>query len=257
MESPAASNVIEMENVTVGSLADPGVVVAEGINWKVSAGDYWVVAGLQGAGKSDFLMMTGGLMAPAGGAYRLFGETMPIFDEARLPIRLRLGLAFDSGQLFNHLTVWENVALPLRYHRNLAKSEANAQIEPLLEATGIAHLADVTPGALGRNWQKRAGLARALSLEPEVLLVDNPLADLDLRHANWWLNFLGQLSKGHPLGRGRPMTVVVSTADLRPWKGRARQFAVLGSKQFTVLGAWPQLEAARTELLHELLEESG
>src|SRR5438876_5384484 len=105
--------VIEMENVAVGAMRDQSTMVVEEINWTVAAGDYWVVAGLQGAGKSDFLMMTAGLMPPAEGNYRLFGEEMPIFDEGRLRHRLRLGLVFDGGQLLNHLTVWENVALPL------------------------------------------------------------------------------------------------------------------------------------------------
>ena len=244
---------IEMENVTVTSLSDASLVVAEGINWRVAAGDYWVVAGQQGSGKSDLLMMTGGLMAPASGVYRLFGEAMPIFDEERLPTRLRLGLAFDGGQLFNHLTVWENVALPLRYHRDLAKSEAEGRVKELLIALGLSEWADSTPGALGRNWQKRVGLARALILAPEVLLVDNPLAGLDLRHASWWLDFLSHLSTGHPLVQGRPVTLVVSTADLRPWKGHARQFAVLKNQHLAVLGAWEQLEQASAELLQELL----
>jgi phospholipid/cholesterol/gamma-HCH transport system ATP-binding protein len=214
-----------------------------------------VVAGLQGSGKSDFLMMTAGLMGPLAGQYRLFGEPMPIYDEARLPTRLRLGLVFDGGQLFNHLTVWENVALALRYHQNLSKEQAEAPVRRLLEALELGPWADSTPGAMGRNWQKRAGLARALSLEPELLLVDNPLAGLDLRHASWWLNFLGQLAGGHPLTQGPPVTLVVTAADLRPWEGRARQFAVLKQKRFAVLGSWQQLEAASDELLREVLPE--
>src|SRR5436309_4299693 len=113
---------IEMQAVAVSAMRDQSIQVAEGINWTVAAGDYWVVAGLQGAGKSDFLMMTAGLMPPAQGSYRLFGEEMPIFDEARLNHRLRLGLVFDGGQLLNHLTVWENVALPLLYHETLAET---------------------------------------------------------------------------------------------------------------------------------------
>src|SRR5437016_9236274 len=111
--------VIEMQEVALGSMRDQTVLVAEEINWTVVAGDYWVVAGLQGSGKSDFLMMTGGLMPPLSGTYRLFGEEMPIFEDARLKKRLRLGLAFETGQLFNQLTVAENIALPLRYHENL------------------------------------------------------------------------------------------------------------------------------------------
>src|SRR5258708_25898991 len=128
--SPPPPNrpLIRMEAVAVGSMRDPNAVVAEDIHWTVERGDYWVIAGLQGSGKSDFLMMTGGLMAPSRGEYRLFGEEMPIFDEARLPTRLRLGLVFETGQLFNHLTVRENVALPLRYHRNLSTEEARPAV---------------------------------------------------------------------------------------------------------------------------------
>jgi phospholipid/cholesterol/gamma-HCH transport system ATP-binding protein len=243
---------IEMENIAVSSLGDVNHVVAEGVNWTVASGDYWVVAGLQGSGKSDFLMMTAGLMAPSNGTYRLFGESMPIFDEDRLATRLRLGLAFDGGQLFNHLTVWENVALPLRYHRNLSRAGAENRVKELLDGLGLMNWADSTPGALARNWHKRIGLARALSLEPELLLVDNPLAGLDLRHASWWLGFLDQLSRGHSLLGNRPVTLVISTADLRPWRSRARQFAVLRNKRLTVLGGWDKLESADSDLRREL-----
>jgi len=105
--------------------------------------------------------------------------------------------------------------------------------------------AESMPGTLGRQWQKRTALARALILKPEVLLVDDPLAGLDLRHTNWWLKLLDHLSGGHPLLQGRGLTLVVSTSDLRPWKGRARQFAVLKERRFVVLGDWTGVEAGR------------
>jgi len=212
-----------------------------------------VIAGLQGSGKSDFLMTTAGVMPPMQGVYRLFGELMPIFDDERLQHRLRLGLAFETGQLLNHLTVAENLTLPLRYHQNLGQPEARPQVQPLLEAMELGPWADSTPGALGRNWQKRVGLARALVLKPNVLLVDSPLTGLDLRHVTWWLTFLDALSRGHALLEGRPLTLVVTAADLRPWKGRARQFAVLKNKKFSVLGEWSQLESVTDELVQELL----
>jgi ABC-type transporter Mla maintaining outer membrane lipid asymmetry ATPase subunit MlaF len=253
--APAGVPAIEMTGVAVGAMRDPDLVVAEEINWKVNAGDYWVVAGLQGSGKSDFLMMTGGLMAPRQGQYRCFGEEMPIFEEERLKERLRLGLVFDGGQLFNHLTVAENVALPLRYHHDLNPADAAARVGELLECTELTSWAESTPGTLPRNWQKRAGLARALALKPEVLLVDNPLAGLDSRHVHWWLGFLDQLSKGHELTQGRPVALVVTTSDFGPWKGHARQFAVLRSHGFVVLGTWEQMEAASEEQVRELLTE--
>jgi len=256
MESIAPQNaslVIRMGDVSIGSLQDPVTAVLTGVNWKVSAYDFWVLAGLQGAGKSDFLMTTAGLMGPLSGSYRLFGQEMPIFDEHHLPDRLRLGLVFENSQLFNQLTVSENLALPLRYHRNLTKEEADAPVQAMLEVMELGPWAESTPGALGRNWLKRAGLARALMLKPEVLLLDNPLAGLDLLHASWWLNMLGQLSKPRNFIGERPLTLVATTADLRPWLQVARQFAILKDHRMTVIGSRSELEAASDQMITDVL----
>ena len=243
---------LEMRGVSVGSMRDLDSIVIEDVNWSVSPGDFWVLSGLEGSGKGDFLMMTGGLMAPAGGTYCFLGEEMPIFEDHRLPDRLKLGFVFESGQLFNQLTISENISLPLRYHHDLSKEQAEAEVQKLLELTELAPWADSTPGAMARNWQRRAGLARALVLRPEVLLLDNPLAGLDLRHCAWWLNLLEQLSRGHEWMNGRPMTLIATTNDLRLWRGGARQFAILKDKRFVVLGNWEQVEAASDELVREL-----
>lgn len=248
---------IEMNRVTVGSMRAPGRVMVEEVNWVVTAGDFWVVGGLQGSGKSDFLSVAGGLMAPVEGTYRFFGEPMPIFEEARLAQRLRLGLVFDGGRLLNHLTIAENVSLPLRYHRNLARAEARAEVRRMLELTELAPWADSTPAAVGRNWQKRGGLARALMLKPEVLLLDNPLDGLDLRHRAWWLRFLDRLSQGHEWLEGRATTLVVATDDMRPWRNRARQFAVLADKRFFAPGDWARLEASPDKQVQDLLAETA
>lgn len=252
-ETHLASPAILMRNVSVGSLQDPLATILTGVNWEVSVGDFWVVAGLQGEGKSDLLMMTAGLMPPLDGQYLLFDEPMPMFEEARLPHRLRLGLAFETGQLFNQLTVAENLALPLRYHRNLSKADAFATVQAMLDALELGPWADSTPGALGRNWQKRVGLARALMLKPDVLLIDNPLSGLDLRHVVWWLNFLEQLSKGHNFLREDPITMIVTTADFRTWTGVGQNFAIVRNNQFRVLGDRAQLDAASKEIAGDLL----
>jgi ABC-type transporter Mla maintaining outer membrane lipid asymmetry ATPase subunit MlaF len=244
---------IEMRGVSAAAMKDPARVVVENVDWSVAPGDYWVVAGLHGSGKSDFLMLTAGLLAPARGAYQFCGETMPIFESARLPTRLRLGLVFDGGQLLSHLTIAENVALPLRYHRNLSAAEADGRVRAMLELTELSPWADSTPGAIGRNWQKRAGLARALMLQPDTLLLDNPLSGLDARDANWWLRFLDQLCAGHGFFEGKPMTLVATTESLRPWQGHARQFALLKDKQFVLLGNWADLERTAEPIVREML----
>ena len=244
---------ILMQEVAVGSLQDPTTLVLDNVNWTVNSAEFWVVAGLQGSGKSDFLMMTAGLMAPLRGRYRFFNEEMPILDEDLLPVRLRLGLVFENGQLFNHLTVSENLGLPLRYHHNLTKADAAPAVQQMLDEMELGPWADSTPGALGTNWHKRVGLARALMLKPEVLLVDNALSGLDLRHIFWWLDLLERLSRPGNFVRSEPLTLVVTASDLRPWVGRARQFAILKKQQMAVVGDSAQLEAARDDLVGELL----
>jgi ABC-type transporter Mla maintaining outer membrane lipid asymmetry ATPase subunit MlaF len=250
--NPETVLVIEMEDVVLGSLQEPAMAFLEGVNWRVRAGDYWAVAGLHRAGKSDLLMMTGGLMAPLAGRYRLFGNEMPIFEGSLLNERLRLGLVFDGGQLLHGLTVRENIALPIRYHRNLTEAAAKPEVEAILNALELAPFADQAPGMIGRNWQKRVGLARALMLKPELLLLDNPIGGLDPRHVSWWLDFLGELSVGHNLFGAQPLTLVVTTSDLRPWKDRARLFALLNERRFTVLGSWAQVEAAKGQMAQDL-----
>lgn len=245
--------VIEMRGACVASVKDSDAVVAENVDWTVNAGDFWVVGGLHGSGKSDFLMMTGGITAPTGGSYFLFGDTMPIFDDDRLAQRLRLGLVFDGGQLFNRLTVSENIALPFQYHRDGSAEEILKHVAAILEATDLMQWANSTPSAMSRNWQRRAGLARALALKPEILLLDNPLGGLDWRHTNWWLNFLNQLSAGHPLLDNKPVTLIVTADNLQPWQGRARQFAFLRGKELVVLGDRARLSESTEPLLKELL----
>ncbi len=244
---------IEMRGVSVAAMRDASFTVVEDVNWSVAAGEFWVIAGQEHSGKSDLLMLAAGLMPPVAGSYNLFGNDTKNFGEAELAERLRVGFVFQGGHLFNQMTVAENVALPLQYQNNFTAGEAANEVQALLELMELSPLADVTPSNITANWRQRAALARALVLKPEVLLLDNPLAGLGARHVHWWLRFLDQLSCGREQFGGKPMTLVVTADDLRPWENAQRKFALLHEKKFTTLGAWNEVETMNHSAVKELL----
>jgi ABC-type transporter Mla maintaining outer membrane lipid asymmetry ATPase subunit MlaF len=245
--------IIEMRAVAVGAMRDLSLIVLKNVDWSVARGEFWVVAGQQHSGKSDFLMMTAGLMPPMDGGYKFLGNETQIFDESRLADRLRLGFIFEAAPLFHFLTIAENVALPLRYHKNLPPEPAAKAIEELLKLMELKPMAGMMPADLPRSWQKRAGLARALALEPEILLLDNPLGGLDARHAQWLLQFLDGLWRGQKSSGEKPMTIIATTDDLRPWRNARRKFALLKEKNFVQLGSWNAVSSSDEPLVKELL----
>jgi ABC-type transporter Mla maintaining outer membrane lipid asymmetry ATPase subunit MlaF len=246
--------VIEMRGVGVAAMRDASFTVVADVDWSVAAGEFWVVAGQELSGKSDLLMLAVGLMSPVAGSYKLFGDDTKDFGEAELAERLRVGFIFQGGQLFNQLTIAENVALPLRYQENLTAAEAADEVSALLELLELTPLADVTPANIAVNWRQRAAFARSLILKPEILLLDNPLSGLSARHRQWWLHFLDQLSVGHELFGGKPMTIVVTADDLRPWQNERRKFALLHEKKMILLGGWNEVETTGNSIVKELLD---
>ena len=249
--------IIEMRGVQVAAVRDPSLMVIENVNWSVQPGEFWVVAGSQHSGKSDLLLHAAGLMTPVEGTCCIFGCDAGEFDETRISERLRAGFAFADARLFNQLTIAENVALPLRYHRDLTDAEAARTVEVLLELMELKPFASATPANVAATWRQRAALARALVLKPELLLLDNPNGGLAARHRQWLVNFLDQLWRGHDFFGGRPMTIVLTTDDLRAWQHPQHKFAGLHEGNFSVLGAWGGEEFARHAAVRELLALAG
>jgi ABC-type transporter Mla maintaining outer membrane lipid asymmetry ATPase subunit MlaF len=253
--SPA---VLELIEATIPSIRDSSRVVLEGVNWRVAPGEFWAIAGLARSGKTDFLMVATGVMRPTSGTYRLFGHDLTSgFKPEQLMHRLKVGMVFDGGQLLHHLTLAENVALPLEYHATAndtaATIEMTRRLQSLVDLTGLREYAMARPAEVNRNWQQRYGLARALALKPEILFLDNPLSGLDPRDSAWWLEMLKSLAAGHPAVDGRPLTLIVTGDDLRPWQNRANRFAVISDRAFIDVGGRAGLEAHPEPLLRELL----
>jgi len=246
--------VVEMIGVSVGDMVSAQQVILENVSWTVLAHEFWAVGGLHGSGKGNLLATIAGILPPVAGEYRLFGNKFGSpTDLERSAARQRLGIVFEGGRLMHDLTMAENVAMPVRYHQNLGMEEVSEQVQALLTLIGLDKLAGSFPGSMGRNWQQRAGLARALILKPEVLLLDNALAGLDPRDSWWWLELLTELSAGHPIIDGKPMTLIATADDLSPWRERATHFALLKNRQFIVLGAQQNLAGHTEPLLQELL----
>ena len=250
-----AGPLIELTNVSVGAGGRRDSTSVEGIHWQIASGDYWVIGGSPGSGKSDLLATLAGLYRPLGGALRFFGKEVAAMSEDNfLAARLRIGLVFENGgRLFNHLSIAENVALPLRYHHPEADTEAGERTKEILNATGLTSVADNGPAGINLAQRQRVALARALALNPEVLLLDNPLAGLGPQEARWWPDFLSQLSHGHKLLRDHPRTLVVTCHDLRPWADQGKQFALLKQKRWLAVGGRAELSCGEEPLLHELL----
>jgi ABC-type transporter Mla maintaining outer membrane lipid asymmetry ATPase subunit MlaF len=243
----SAEIIVDLRDVAVPWRRDAESPSIEGVNWSVREREFWVVGGTQGTGKSDLMFMLAGLTKPIRGAYTLFGQNMgEHFGDEFLPNRLRIGMVFDDERLLNHLTIAENVALPARYHHNLHADEAANWVEALLRATGVAEFAGNTPTVVARHWRRRAALARALALRPEVLFLENPLRGMDWRHTAWWMDFVQRLWRGHDLLRGRPMTVIASTDEFRPWRSAGAQFAILHERTFEVAGEVAPEDEVRT-----------
>ena len=247
--------VLEMTGVTVGAMNDPSVEILREVDWAVQAGDYWAVAGLHRSGKTDLLAVAAGVARPRCGAVRVSGcELSTGIEHERLSARLQVGMVFDGGQLFHHLTLAENIALPLQYHAAVGESAGAARIESLIEFTGLAAWSARRPAQVSRNWQQRIGLARALALKPRLLLLDNPLSGLDPRDIAWWLEHLDALAGGHELLNGKPLTLVVTGDDFRPWQNRARQFALLSGPALHILGGREELRNQTHPLMQVLLD---
>jgi ABC-type sulfate/molybdate transport systems ATPase subunit len=245
-DTHANESVLEAIAVDVLSTWSNRIQIA-GVNWKVLPGEYWVIGGRNGSGKTDLLLTAAGLRQPAAGTVRIFGrETAGISEAELLRQRTRIGFVFKGGgRMFNELTVAENVALALCYHRNWSAEEAREEVHALLEITELSDLANETAQTLGTDWQQRVGLARALALKPDVMFLDEPAAGLEARHREWWRNFLAQWFSRTPVpGRGKS-TVITTANDFAPWHEKGRQYALIKDRRCHVLGEQaehPQIE---------------
>ncbi|MDQ8758332.1 ABC transporter ATP-binding protein [Sphingosinicella sp. LHD-64] len=223
-------------------------VVHEGLDLDVRRGEILGVVGGSGTGKSVLMRSIIGLQTPAEGEIQVFGEQMVGRDEEEAKhIRRRWGVLFQGGALFSTLTVAENVQVPIKeFFSGLDRQLLDEIAAYKISMTGLPPLAATRyPSELSGGMRKRAGIARALALDPELLFLDEPTAGLDPIGAAAFDELIGELS--HALG----LTVFLITHDLDTLYAICDRVAVLADRKVVAVGTIPELLA----LDHEWIQE--
>jgi phospholipid/cholesterol/gamma-HCH transport system ATP-binding protein len=162
------------------SLALGGRQIFRGLSCGFIRGQITVVLGGSGSGKSTLLRMICGLTRPDAGVIRVAGEDITRMSERGLfAVRHRIGMLFQGGALLDSMTIFDNIALPLREHSRLSEADIAAEVARRLSAVGLKDMGALYPRELSGGMRRRAALARAIVTDPEIVMVDEPFSGLD------------------------------------------------------------------------------
>jgi phospholipid/cholesterol/gamma-HCH transport system ATP-binding protein len=169
---------VRMAGVTFGY--DPRRPVLRGIDLTIPRGKVVAIMGGSGCGKTTMLRLIGGQLRPQGGTIEVDGENVPSLDrDALFALRRRIGMLFQFGALFTDMSVYENIAFPLREHTELPEELIRDLVLMKLNAVGLRGAAQLEPSELSGGMARRVALARAIALDPMLVMYDEPFAGLD------------------------------------------------------------------------------
>ncbi|MCC7411201.1 MAG: ABC transporter ATP-binding protein [Gammaproteobacteria bacterium] len=226
-----------------------GRTVLNGVDLQVTQGQIFVIMGASGCGKSTLLRHVLGLRRPQAGSVRLLGEDVTRLDRTGLyALRRKVGVAFQQGALFSSMTLAQNVSLPLHEHTGLEKSTIDIMMRMKLELMNLGGFEHLRPSELSGGMRKRAGLARAVVMDPHILFFDEPSAGLDPVSAAELDELILKLR--HALN----MTIVVITHELQSALKIADRIAVLGDGRVLIDGTVAQVRASRDPRVRNLIE---
>jgi phospholipid/cholesterol/gamma-HCH transport system ATP-binding protein len=218
--------------------------VLNGIDLTVNSGKTLAVLGRSGTGKSVLLKLIIGLQKPDSGSIRVHGQEVTSSDvDAVNDIRKTMGFLFQHAALYDSLTVEENVAFPIRRHTRMTTSERGDRIKELLASVGMEGELKKMPSYLSGGMQKRVGLARALALEPSILLLDEPTAGLDPITSREFDDLILKLQEE------REVASIVVTHDLHSAKVIASRIVLLHDGNAVIEGTFEELERSDDEFV--------
>ena len=201
------------------------------VNLEVEEGESVVLIGPSGLGKSVLLKLLAGLLPPTSGRVFVDGKDLhAIPSKERLQLQLQMGMLFQKNALFDSLSVAENIAFPLRETTNLTESQIDERVTYFLEAVAIPHARALFPDEISGGMQKRLGIARALALNPKIVLYDDPTAGLDPITSRRIADLILELQ------RERNSTVVAVTNDMARAYQLADRIVMVVDKEIIVTG---------------------
>jgi polar amino acid transport system ATP-binding protein len=222
-----------------------------GVDLDVHAGEVVCLIGPSGSGKSTLLRCTNGLESIESGEIEFEGATLPRDERALRAVRQRMGMVFQSFELFPHLTALENVAEGPRTVQKLAAAEAQRRATAMLSKVGLSDKAPNYPAALSGGQQQRVAIARALAMEPDVMLFDEPTSALDPETIGEVLNVMKRLAD-------EGMTMVVVTHEMQFARRVGDWVAVFDAGRIVEQGPPEQIfDAPLTERTRDFLSHLG
>jgi len=223
--------------------------ILHGISFDVQKGETLVILGGSGSGKSTLLRTLVGLQRPTSGNVFIQGVNTAGLSERELDaIRMKMGMSFQAGALFGSMTVGENVAMPLREHTRLEESTIEIMVRIKLGQVGLAKFQNYMPSELSGGMRKRAAVARALAMDPEILFFDEPSAGLDPIIAAGLDQLILNLKKAYPI------TIVVVTHELASAFQIADRMILVDHGHIVAVGSGAELQASTHPRVRQFLD---
>ena len=221
------------------------------LDLNVDKGETLAVMGMSGAGKSTLLKCIGGLQRPTGGQLLIDGVDIARMPEKNLDgVRRRMGMVFQYAALFDSLNVYENVSFGLRRHNRLTEAQVREVVEAKLSMVGLPRTEELMPSELSGGMQKRVGLARALAMDPDIVLYDEPTAGLDPITSATIADLI--VKTRDELG----VTSLVVAHDVPTIKRVANRIAMLHGGRIIAIGSAEEMESSDDPAVRQFMSGS-
>jgi len=223
--------------------------IFQGVSISAKRGKITAVMGPSGSGKTTLLRLIGGQLIPDSGTVQVAGESIPTLPRHKLyEARRRIGLLFQTGALFSDLTVFENVAFPLREHSPLSEAMIRDLVLMKLQAVGLRGARDLLPSELSGGMARRVALARALALDPDLIMFDEPFAGQDPISMGVLVKLIRSLNNALNL------TTIIVSHDVQETVTIADYIYIIGDGRVMGEGTPKQLMAEKTGWVHQFMQ---